>query len=83
MRLIDYLGELGLLVGEVFISIVCGQRRYRQLMEQIAEVGARSQVVVIVTGAFTGAVLAAQAYFQFKIFGLETATGALVSIAML
>ncbi|MDA7862635.1 ABC transporter permease [bacterium] len=83
LRLIDYLGELGLLVGEVFISIVCGQRRYRQLMEQIAEIGARSQVVVIVTGAFTGAVLAAQAYFQFKIFGLETATGALVSIAML
>lgn len=83
MRLIDYLGELGLLVGEIVISLLRGQRRYRQMLEQVAEIGARSQVVVIVTGAFTGAVLAAQAYFQFKIFGLETATGGLVTIAML
>jgi len=83
LRLIDYLGELGLLVYETFISITRGQRRYQQLIEQLAEIGARSQVVVIVTGAFTGAVLAAQAYFQFKIFGLETATGGLVTIAML
>ena len=83
LRLIDYLGELGFLVGEIFVSLIRGQKRYRQLLEQIAEIGARSQVVVLVTGAFTGAVLAAQAYFQFKIFSLETATGGLVSIAML
>lgn len=83
LRLVDYLGELGMLVGEIFVSIFRGQRRGRQLFEQVAEIGARSQVVVIVTGAFTGAVLAAQVYFQFKIFGLETVTGGLVTIAML
>jgi len=83
LRLVDYLGELGMLDGEIFVSIFRGQRRGRQLFEQVAEIGARSQVVVIVTGAFTGAVLAAQVYFQFKIFDLETVTGGLVTIAML
>lgn len=50
---------------------------------QVAEIGARSQIVVCITGAFTGAVLAAQTLFQFKLFGLETAAGGLVSVAML
>ena len=80
---LDYLGQLGLLTGEIFTSITKGQRRWKQMWAQIAEIGARSQVVVCVTGAFTGAVLAAQTLFQFKLFGLETAAGGLVSVAML
>ncbi len=53
------------------------------MLEQIVETGWRSQPVVVVTGAFTGAVLAAQALFQFKPLGMETGGGALVSVAML
>jgi phospholipid/cholesterol/gamma-HCH transport system permease protein len=80
---IEYLGQLGFLIREIFISLTRGQRRYKQMWEQVAEIGARSQLVVCVTGAFTGAVLAAQTLFQFKLFGLETAAGGLVSVAML
>lgn len=83
MQFIDYLGQLGLLVIEICISLLRGQKRFRQMLEQVAEIGARSQIVVAITGAFTGAVLAAQALFQFKIFNLETAAGGLVSVAML
>jgi len=83
LSFINYLGELGLLVAEIFTSLTRGQKRWKQMWAQVAEIGARSQVVVCVTGAFTGAVLAAQTLFQFKLFGLETATGGLVSVAML
>lgn len=83
LSFLNYLGELGFLIREIFISITRGQRRWKQMWEQVAEIGARSQIVVCVTGAFTGAVLAAQTLFQFKLFGLETATGGLVSVAML
>jgi phospholipid/cholesterol/gamma-HCH transport system permease protein len=38
--------------------------------------------VVIVTGAFTGAVFSAQSYYKFNQLGLESAVGALVSVAM-
>jgi phospholipid/cholesterol/gamma-HCH transport system permease protein len=80
---LNYLGEIGRLVASVWDSLLHGKIRYRMVAEQIAETGFRSQPVVIVTGAFTGAVLAAQALFQFKPLGLETGGGALVSVAML
>lgn len=78
-----YLGELGGLVAALWDSLRHGRPRFRLFIEQIAETGFRSQPVVIVTGAFTGAVLAAQALFQFKPLGMETGGGALVSVAML
>lgn len=80
---LTYLGEIGQLVAAVADSVVHGKIRVRMTLEQIMESGFRSQTVVIVTGAFTGAVLAAQALFQFKPLGLETGGGALVSVAML
>ncbi|MBK1834508.1 ABC transporter permease [Roseibacillus ishigakijimensis] len=78
-----YLGELAFLVGEVAESLWRGRLRWPQFYRQIAEIGFRSQPVVVITGAFTGAVLAAQALFQFKLVGMETLAGGLVSAAML
>ncbi len=80
---LTYLGEIGLLVASIWDSLLHGKIRYRMVLEQIVETGFRSQLVVIVTGAFTGAVLAAQALYQFKPLGMETGGGALVSVAML
>ncbi len=78
-----YLGEIGKLAAAVWDSLRHGKIRFRMVVAQIAEVGFNSQPVVILTGAFTGAVLAAQALFQFKPLGMETGGGALVSVAML
>ena len=50
-------------------------RSWDQLLEQMYFIGIRSQVVVLTTGAFTGAVFAAQVWFQFKRFGMESAIG--------
>lgn len=83
LSLLNYLGELVKLAGAVGESLCVGKKRWKQYMAQVAEIGYRSQVVVGITGAFTGAVLAAQALFQFKLFRLETAAGGLVSVAML
>ncbi|MGJ8725396.1 MAG: MlaE family ABC transporter permease [Roseibacillus sp.] len=81
--LLRYLGELALLAAQVGESILKGKKRWPQFFRQIAEIGYRSQPVVIITGGFTGAVLAAQALFQFKLVGMETLAGGLVSAAML
>ena len=78
-----YLGEVSLLVGQIAESFLKGKIRWRIVMEQIVEIGHRSQPVVMVTGAFTGAVLAAQSLFQFATLNMETGAGALVSVAML
>ena len=83
LSFLRYLGELAGLVGQIAESLLHGRRRMREFVNQIAEIGYRSQPVVIVTGAFTGAVLAAQSLFQFKLFNAESLAGALVSVGML
>lgn len=76
------LGRFGLLSKEVLASLLHSGIRWRAVSSQIVAIGIGSQLVVIVTGAFTGAVFAAQAYFKFNELGLGSATGPVVSIAM-
>jgi phospholipid/cholesterol/gamma-HCH transport system permease protein len=54
----------------------------RDLLYQIYFIGIKSQSVVLVTGAFTGMVLAAQTYYQFHKVKMDTATLAVVSVSM-
>ena len=75
-------GSVFLLLGDTLHSMVQYRIRWDQLWEQMYFIGIRSQVVVLTTGAFTGAVFAAQVWFQFKRFGMESAIGPTVSIAM-
>ena len=75
LRLFLYLGELASLVGQICESLLQGRKRWRQFFEQIVEIGYRSQAVVVITGAFTGAVLATQALFQFALVDMETMGG--------
>lgn len=82
LSLLQYLGELALLVYESCVAMVVAPIRWRLFARQIVEVGWRSQVVVIVTGMFTGAVLTAQTYFQFASLGMKSATGSVVAVAL-
>lgn len=75
-------GGTVLLAAETFEALFRGRPRWRLFLQHILDIGARSQAVVIVTGAFTGAVFAAQTFFQFNKVGMESAVGAIVSIAM-
>jgi phospholipid/cholesterol/gamma-HCH transport system permease protein len=79
---LTFLGQVAMLAGETILSIFCGRIRPKLVIQQIAEIGFRSQLVVIVTGAFTGAVFTAQAYFQFATLNMETAVGPVVAISM-
>jgi len=79
----EYLGEVATLVSAIAVSLVRGKIRWWMVVQQVVEIGHRSQPVVMITGAFTGAVLAAQSLFQFSALNMETAAGALVSVAML
>jgi phospholipid/cholesterol/gamma-HCH transport system permease protein len=78
----QYLGELVLLAVDTFRSIFTRRLRWRLFLNQIVEVGLLSQLVVVITGAFTGAVFAAQTFFQFNKIGMGSATGAVVSVAI-
>ena len=77
-----YVGELAFLAYETLLSIFVAPVRWKLALRQVAQVGYQSQLVVIVTGGFTGAVFAAQTYFQFHRLGMDTAVGAVVAVSM-
>src|SRR3982075_1371994 len=82
VRFVLYLGEVVMLAADTFRSIFTRKLRWKLFLNQIVEIGLLSQVVVIITGGFTGAVFAAQAYFQFSKLGLGSGVGAVVSVAL-
>ena len=82
LSLLGYLGEVASLAAETARATVSTPLRWKLLLRQIVEVGFRSQLVVLVTGGFTGAVFAAQTYFQFQRLGMGSAVGAVVSVSM-
>lgn len=82
LSLIVYLGELASLASETAVSLVVARLRMGLFVRQLFEVGWRSQLVVIVTGMFTGAVLTAQTYFQFSKLGMKSAVGSVVAVAL-
>lgn len=82
LNFLSYLGQVGALMGELWQSVTKGTMRWRLMAEQLVTIGYGSQVVVLVTGAFTGAVFTAQSYFKFKDFGIESTVGGIVSVSL-
>lgn len=90
---IDYLGRVVLSVLEeigrivaLFLSamawMVRPPLRLRLIFKQMEFVGVKSIFVVILTGIFTGMVLALQSYHAFRMFSAESMVGATVALSM-
>jgi len=80
---IEGMGQLTLLAKESIASLFTFKVAWQDLIYQVYFVGVKSQSVVLITGAFTGMVLAAQTYLKFHKVRMDTATMAVVSVSML
>ncbi|HZV36836.1 MAG TPA: ABC transporter permease, partial [Verrucomicrobiae bacterium] len=79
---LEGLGSITLLAKDALSSLFTLRVAVRDFIYQLFFIGVKSQTVVMVTGAFTGMVLAAQTYFQFHKVKMDTATLAVVSVSM-
>ena len=79
---LEGLGRITLLAKESVASLLTFKVAWRDLIYQVFFTGVKSQSVVLITGAFTGMVLAAQTYLQFHKVKMDTATLAVVSVSM-
>src|SRR5256885_9032255 len=79
---LEGLGRITLLGAEAARSLFSQRVDWRDLLYQMYFIGVKSQSVVLITGAFTGMVLAAQTYFQFHKVKMDTATLAVVGVSM-
>lgn len=80
-----FVGEFGRLTLMLAESVYWGVRRPFKLdyiFKQMEFIGVNSAVVVIITGTFTGMVLALQSYYGFRKFGAEGLVGATVALSM-
>src|SRR2546421_2301150 len=77
-----YVGDVVLHSVETIVATFAQKIRWRLFMQQIVEIGLLSQLVVVITGGFTGAVFAAQTFFQFNKLGMGSAVGAVVSVSI-
>ena len=76
------LGQITLLARDTFASLLRLRVKWHDVLFQIYFIGVKSQLVVLVTGAFTGMVLGAQTYFQFHKIKMDTASLAVVGVSM-
>ncbi|HOJ43547.1 MAG TPA: ABC transporter permease [Syntrophorhabdaceae bacterium] len=76
------LGGMGLMF---FSSVILAFRRplkFNYIFKQMEFIGVKSLGVVVITGTFTGMVLALQSYYGFRKFGAEGLVGTTVALSM-
>lgn len=77
------LGSYSLLTLAVLLVILRRPPEWTLIRDQMYEIGVMSLPVVAITGFSTGMVLAAQSFFQLSDKGLASATGLMVTKAMM
>ncbi len=82
LKFLDESGRVMLLFYKTLIWTFRPPFDVRNLLKQIEEVGVKSIPVVLITGAFTGMVLALQSYTGFKRFNAEAFVGTVVALSM-
>lgn len=83
IRALASLGDYALMIAEVIWLSIRRPPKWDLIRDQMYEIGVLSLPVVAITGFSTGMVLAAQSYFQLSDKGLASATGLMVTKAMM
>ena len=74
-------GKAGILFADTLKSFRPPWER-KNIINQMLQVGVMSLPVIMITGIFTGMVLAVQTYYQFHKLTVETAVGLVVGLSM-
>ena len=82
LRFLDESGRVMVLFLKTVLFIFRPPLDIRNLLKQIEYVGVKSIPVVVITGGFTGMVLALQSYTGFKRFNAEAFVGTVVALSM-
>jgi len=79
---INVSGQMVIMLAQSAYYLFIPPYKLRNIFKQMEFVGVKSLFVVILTGAFTGMVLAMQSYNALKRFGAESLVGPTVALSM-
>jgi phospholipid/cholesterol/gamma-HCH transport system permease protein len=79
---VEEMGKILLLFFSAMAWMVRPPLKIRLIFKQLEFVGVKSIYVVVLTGTFTGMVLALQSYYGFRMFSAESLVGSTVALSM-
>lgn len=80
--LLRELGNISLMFAQTIYLSFTKPFKFDYIFKQMEFVGVRSMLIVLITGTFTGMVLALQTSYGFRTFGAEGMVGAIVALSM-
>jgi len=83
LYLLETTGRMGMFFGSAVASIVKPPVSFYPIVRQIYFFGARSVIVILIVGLFTGMVLGLQGYYNLKQFGSEDVLGSAVALSLI
>ncbi len=83
LSLLSFLGRIGLFLGQALGLIFIPPLKIRRVIRQMHFIGARSLLVIALTGLFAGMVLGLQGYYTLTRFGAEAYLGPAVAISLI
>ena len=82
LKNIEEMGKITMLLFSTLAWMVRPPLKARLIFKQMEFVGVKSIMVVLLTGTFTGMVMALQGYHGFKLFSAESLVGSTVALGM-
>jgi len=82
VRFLEELGEVMLMMLQVLSWTIRPPYRWALLVRAMEFIGVGSLFIIVLTGSFTGAVMALQGIYAFKIIKAETLVGGSVALAL-
>lgn len=76
-------GQVSLFLFQTLYTMFTTPLKLRKLFEQMRVIGVESLSIILLTGVFSGAVLALQTYIGFKRFGAEEFIGPVVALSLI
>ena len=83
LYLLENIGRMGVFFATTLLNILKPPYTPDPVIRQIYFIGARSVIVILVTGLFTGMVLGLQGYHNLKQFGSEELLGSAVALSLI
>lgn len=82
IEMVNGFGTFMLFLLKFFRWVAIPPFRYKLLFEQLYFIGNKSLFIIVLSGAFTGMVMAYQTYFGFKIINVDSLVGPIVAISL-
>ncbi|MEQ8847677.1 ABC transporter permease [Botrimarina sp.] len=79
---VETVGAMAIFFAQTLRWLFARWPRRPLVVASLHQIGVKSLPVVALTGAFIGMVLAVQAYYQFRTFGMETRLGVMINLSM-